>query len=212
MRRKAGRSGAIIVLPHGGETISLRSLFYQLPEVKEYFLQNATSWYQHAGLQQNISNGSLLFVQGTHKARTWGIATFNSKTEVKKSQNISFSPSESNSYEYQWDRYDDVDRWKTHVGPAPHELAQLQPHETPRLNQCIGIIASAVHLDDDTWRTYFAGNSSSPTSTIQKPRSGFSSLSRILTRMSSMSSIKGKGENAVARYLESLPGNQGDQL
>ncbi|KJA24149.1 hypothetical protein HYPSUDRAFT_533728 [Hypholoma sublateritium FD-334 SS-4] len=206
MRRKAGRSGAIIVLPDGGQAASLRSQFYRLPEVKAYFRHNAPSWYQHANQQQNISNGSLLFVQGTHKAWTWGIAAFNSKTEVTNSQNILFSQNESNRYEYQWDRYDDVERWKTNVGPASHELAQLRPSESPRLNQCIGIIASAVHLDDDTWRTYFARNSSSPTT--KKPRSSFGSFSHILTRMSSMSSIKVKGENSGGRYLESLPGNQ----
>ena len=183
----------------------MRSAFFSRPEVKEYFRQNAPLWYRHAG-QPNMSNGSLLFIQGTYKARTWGIAAFNSSTEVREPQHISFSPSENNGYEYQWDRYDHVDRWKTRVGPDSRELAQSGG--LPRLDQCIGIIASAVYLDDETWNTYFSRNSISPSS--KKPRSSFRPLSHVLSRISSMSSIKGRSERSVRQSSESFRSNQGD--
>ncbi len=148
------------------------------------------------------------FLFKAHIKRGLGASLHSIRTPKSQNPSIShFPPSENNGYEYQWDRYDLVDRWKTHVGPATHELAQLQPGRLPRLDQCIGIIASAVYLDEETWKTHFARNSISPSD--KKPRSNFTRFTQALSRISSMSSIK--AENSGRHYLESLLGNQGDQ-
>jgi hypothetical protein len=188
MKRKAGRSGAIIVLPHGGSTSMLRSRFFQLPDVKQYFQEHAASWYQHANSRHisGLSNGSLLFIRGTHQARTWGIAAFMSKSDVREDQNISFSASDSNRYEYQWDKFNE--KWKIAAGPSVAELGELHSGEPP-LNQCFGIIASSLELDNQTWQHYFSGlKNRSPTTTAGSQSS--STFGRILSRVSTFSSIR----------------------
>lgn len=205
MDRKLGRSGAICVLPHGCLSSTLRPKFFQMPHVKQYFKDNAPSWYQHASARQlipSLLNGSLLFVRGTHKARTWGIATFKSKADIRQPHHITFSPSEFNRYEYQWDRFGEG--WNTSVGPTSQELSALHPHEQPHLNQCVGIIASSVQLDDSTWQMYFAGNIRSPTAKRHRD----TGLGRFLSRVSSMSSIRAEHRH-VPSHMESLSEHQG---
>ncbi|KAF8967321.1 hypothetical protein BDZ97DRAFT_545983 [Flammula alnicola] len=208
MERRSGRKAAIIVLPHGGSSSTLRAQFFQLPEVKQYFLEHAASWYQHAIARHipNISNGSLLFVHGTHCARTWGIAAFTSKNDVKQSIHARFSANSNNRFEYQWDTPDN--KWKIRAGPSARELDALRG-EKPPMNQCIGVIISSLRLDEETWQTYFPNNDRSPTSDRTASRGRDFSITRMLTRMSSMSSIHVNQRPTGRRYAASLLENQG---
>ncbi|KAF9473854.1 hypothetical protein BDN70DRAFT_352729 [Pholiota conissans] len=212
-KRKSGRSGAIIVLPHGGTKSTLRSKFFRAPHVKQYFRENAASWYQHVNAHPdipNLPNGSLIFVHGTHLARTWGIATFLSKHSVREPERIIFAPTDySNPYEYQWDWTSE--KWKVKSGPSPEELRNGQLLE----NQCIGIIGSSVVLDDQTWQTFFSNSPTSATSSSSRKASG-SFRSRILSSVSSISSIKvgdrPSGRRYMASYLETQRGYEDDLL
>jgi len=141
-----GRSGAIIVLPHGGSSSYIRNSYFHLPEVKRHFREHATSWYQHT-LQHipNKKNGSLILVRGTHCARSWGIAAFASEHDTREPLTAAFISTPENEYQHMWQTNDS--RWKTSIGPSSQELEELGGREPP-LNQCIGVVISSLRLDD----------------------------------------------------------------
>ena len=147
------RSGAIIVLPHGGSSSCIRDSFFQLPEVKRHFRNYAPSWYWHAlQLIPKKVNGSLFLVRATHCARSWGIAAFASKRDIREPLIATFITNPTNEYEHMWQTNDS--KWKTSIGPSSIKLHELGGRELP-LNQCIGVVISSLRLDDATWETNF---------------------------------------------------------
>jgi hypothetical protein len=156
--KKPGRSGAIIALPHGGSSSCIRNTYFHLPEVKRHFREHAPSWYQHA--LQYISkktNGSLILVRATHCARSWGIAAFTSKWDIRECLSATFVTNPANEYQHMWQTNDS--RWKTSTGPSSLELKELGSRDPP-LNQCIGVVISSLRLDDATWQAHFESRSS----------------------------------------------------
>ena len=151
--RQSGRSGAIIVLPHGGSSSWIPNAYFHLPEVKQHFRKHAPSWYQHAlrHIPQK-KNGSLILVRGIHCARSWGIAAFASKEDTREPLTATFISNHANQYQHMWQTNDS--KWKTSIGPSSEELKELGGRE-PLLNQCIGAVISSLRLDDATWQANF---------------------------------------------------------
>ena len=156
--KQSGRSGAIIVLPHGGSSSCIRNAYFHLPEVKRHFREHAPSWYQHA-LQHmpKKTNGSLILVRAVHCTRSWGIAAFTSKRDIREQLTATFISNPANEYQQMWQTNDS--KWKTSTGPSSQELKELGGREPP-LNQCIGVIISSLRLDDATWQANFESLSS----------------------------------------------------
>jgi len=156
--KQSGRSGAIIVLPHGGRASCIRGAYFQLPEVKRHFREHAPSWYQHAlQYMPKKTNGSLILVRGTHCSKSWGFATFASKRDVREPLTATFTTNPANDYQNMWQTNDG--RWKTSTGPSSLELKELGGREPP-LNQCIAAAICSLRLDDATWKANFESLSS----------------------------------------------------
>ena len=172
--KQSGRSGAIIVLPHGGSSSCIRNAYFRLPEVKQHFREHAPSWYQHA-LQYipKQTNGSLILVRATYCARSWGIAAFASKRDIREPLTATFMPNPTYEYQHMWQTNDST--WKTSTGPSSEELRELAGGEPP-LNQCIGVVISSLRLDDTTWQANFGRLSSS------SRRGGGWGLHRVMSR------------------------------
>ena len=172
--KHSGRSGAIIVLPRGGSSSYIRNAYFRFPEVKRHFREHAPSWYQHA-LQHmpKKTNGSLILVRATHCARSWGIAAFASKRDIREPLTATLFSNPENEYEHMWQTNDS--KWKTTTGPSSLELTELGGREPP-LNQCIGVIISSLRLDDATWQANF-GSLSNPSG-----RGGGWGLCRVMSR------------------------------
>jgi len=192
-----GRSGAIIVLPHGGSSSCIRSSYFSLPEVKRHFRDHAPSWYQHA-LQYlpKKTNGSLVVVRATHSARSWGIAAFAEQRSIREPLIATFRSNPANEYQHMWQINDS--RWKTKTGPSSSELAELGGREPPP-NQCMGIVISSLRLDEATWQANFGSLASPPSA------SGGWNLRRI--SRDSWSDIRvDENSRGTARLLDSLRG------
>jgi len=201
--KKPARSGAIIVLPHGGVHSFLRNAFFQPTKVKHHFRDHAPSWYQHVKNIRpipNLENGSLLLVRETYRSKTWGIAAFESKHRVKDPITVTYRQHGYNAYEYLWVSQDN--RVKTNVGPSNSELEALQGREPP-LNQCIGLVLSALHLDDATWRMHFTSPAAENKATsvklfrsmsLESNSSRGSSQRSSLQRLSLLRSFRGKNK------------------
>ena len=172
--KQSGRSGAIIVLPHGGGSSCIRNAYFHLPEVKRHFREHAPSWYQHA-LQYipKKTNGSLVLVRATHCAKSWGIAAFASKRDIREPLTATFISNPANEYQHMWQTNDGI--WKTSTGPSSEELRELGGRE-PQANQCIGAIISSLRLDDTTWQANFESLTS------PSDRRGSWGLSRVMSR------------------------------
>jgi len=156
--KHSGRSGAIIVLPHGGSSSCIRNAYFHLPEAKQHFREHAPSWYQHAlKYIPKKTNGSLILVRATHCARSWGIAAFASKRDIREPLTATLFSNPENEYEHMWQTNDS--KWKTTTGPSSLELKELGGRE-PTLNQCIGVVISSLQLDDVTWKANFKSLSS----------------------------------------------------
>ena len=188
--KNLGRSGAIIVLPHGGSSSCIRTSYFELPEVKRHFREHAPSWYQHA-LQYMLkkTNGSLILVRATHCARSWGIAAFTLKQDIGEPLIATFMSNPAYEYQHMWQTNDS--KWKTSTGPSLEELRELGGRELP-LNQCIGAILSSLRLDDATWQANFESLSS------PSDRGGGWGLRRVMSR-DSWSTIR--VENSGKRKL-----------
>jgi len=172
--KQSGRSGAIIVLPHGGSSSCIRNAYFHLPEVKCHFREHAPSWYQHAlHYMPKKTNGSLVFVRATHCARSWGIAAFASKRDIREPLTATLMSDPTNEYQQMWQTNDS--KWKTSTGPSSEELRELGGREPP-LNQCIGVVISSLRLDDATWQANF-GSLSNPSG-----RRGGWGLRRVMSR------------------------------
>jgi len=172
--KQSGRSGAIIVLPHGGSSSCIRGAYFQLPEVKRHFREHAPSWYQHAlQYMPKKANGSLIFVRATHCARSWGIAAFASKRDIREPLTATFMSNPANEYQQMWQTNDS--KWKTSTGPSSAEVRELAGREPP-LNQCIGAVIYSLRLDDATWKANFESLSS------PSDRGGGRGLSRMVSR------------------------------
>ena len=140
--KQSGRSGAIIVLPHGGSSCCIRNAYFQTPEVKRHFREHAPSWYQHAlRYMPKKTNGSLILVRATHCAKSWGIAAFASKREIREPLAATLVSNPSNEYQHMWQTNDS--KWKTSTGPSSEEIKELGSRE-PSANQCIGAIISSL--------------------------------------------------------------------
>jgi hypothetical protein len=169
-----GRSGAIVVLPHGGSSSCIRNAYFQLPEVKRHFREHAPSWYQHAlQYMPKKTNGSLILVRATHCARSWGIAAFALKRDIREPLTATFMSNPANEYQHMWQTNDS--KWKTSTGPSSEEIRELEGREPP-LNQCIGAIVSSLRLDDATWQANFESLSS------PSDRGGGWGLRRVMSR------------------------------
>jgi hypothetical protein len=94
-----------------------------------------------------MNNGSLILVRATHCARSWGIAAFTSKEDIREPLTAAFMSNPANKYQHMWQMYDS--KWKTSTGPSFEELRELGGREPP-LNQCIGVVISSLRLDDST--------------------------------------------------------------
>jgi hypothetical protein len=172
--KRSGRNGAIIVLPHGGSSSCIRNAYFQLPEVKRHFREHAPSWYQHAlQYMPKKTNGSLILVRATYCARSWGIAAFASKRDIRQPLTATFMSNSANEYQHMWHTNDG--KWKTNTGPSSEELRESGGREPP-LNQCIGVAISSLRLDDITWQANF-GSLSSPSG-----RGGGRGLRRVMSR------------------------------
>ena len=103
------------------------------------------------------TNGSLILVHATHCAKSWGIAAFASKRDIREPLTATFMSNPANEYQHMWQTNDS--KWKTTTGPSSEELKELGGREPP-LNQCIGAIISSLRLDDATWQANFESFSS----------------------------------------------------
>ena len=171
--KQSGRSGAIIVLPHGGSSSCIRGAYFHLPEVKRHFREHAPSWYQHAlQYMPKKTNGSLILVRATHCARSWGIAAFASKRDIREPLTATFTSTPTNEYQQMWHTNDG--KWKTSIGPFSEEIRESGGREPPP-NQCIGIAISSLRLDDITWQANFGSLSSAarhvPATDVEPPLS-----------------------------------------
>ena len=117
------------------------------------------------------NNGSLLLVRGTHCARSWGIAAFASKRDIREPLTATFMFDPANEYQHMWQTKDS--NWRTITGPSSIELKELGGREPPQ-NQCIGVVISSLRLDDATWTVNF-DSLSSPSSGSDDSLSGSSS-------------------------------------
>ena len=199
--KQSGRSGAIIVLPHGGSSSCIRNAYFHLPEVKRHFREHAPSWYQHA-LQYipKKTNGSLILVRATHCAKSWGIAAFASKRDIREPLTATFMSNPSYEYQHMWQTNDS--KWKMSTGPSSDELRELGGREPP-LNQCIGVVVSSLLLDDSTWQANFGPLSSA------SDRGGGWRLSRMMSRESwSTIHVNDTSGRTTRRLLDSIRGRQ----
>ena len=190
-------------MPHGGSSSCIRNAYFQLPEVKRHFRDHAPSWYQHA-LQYvpKKTNGSLILVRATHCARSWGIAAFASKRDIREPLTATFSP--TSEYQHIWQMNDN--KWKTSTGPSSIELKELGGREPP-MNQCMGVVISSLRLDDATWQTNF-GSLSSPSSGSTP---GWGSLRRVMSRDSwSTIHVNDNSGRTTRRLLDSILGRPTD--
>jgi len=197
--KQSGRSGAIIVLPHGGSSSCIHNAYFHLPEVKQHFREHAPSWYQHAlNYIPKKSNGSLILVRGTHYVRSWGIAAFASKRDIREPLTATFTSNPRYEYQHMWQTNDS--KWKTSTGPSSAELRELAGKEPP-LNQCIGAVISSLRLDDATWHANFEPLSSS------SDRGGGWGLGRMVSRDSfSTIRVNDNSGGPARRLLDSILG------
>ena len=115
--------------------------------------EHAPSWYQHAlKYIPKKTNGSLILVHATHCARSWGIAAFASKRDIREPLTATFVSNPAHEYQHMWQTNDG--KWETSTGPSSEELRELGNREPP-LNQCIGAVISSLRLDDATWQANF---------------------------------------------------------
>jgi hypothetical protein len=103
------------------------------------------------------TNGSLILVRATHCARSWGIAAFASRRDIREPLTATFISNPANEYQYMWEANDN--KWKTSTGPSSEEFRELGGREPP-LNQCVGAVISSLRLDDATWQANFESLSS----------------------------------------------------
>jgi hypothetical protein len=142
------------------------------------------------------TNGSLILVRATHCARSWGIAAFASKGDIREPLTATFISNPANEYQHMWQTNDS--KWKTITGPSSLELKELGGRE-PSLNQCIGVVISSLRLDDATWQANFESLSS--------PSAPWGSgLRRIMSR-DSWSTIR-VDNSGMRRLLDSIIGRQ----
>ncbi|KIM36423.1 hypothetical protein M413DRAFT_449138, partial [Hebeloma cylindrosporum] len=207
--KQSGRSGAIIVLPHGGSSVCIRNSYFQLPEVKQHFREHAPSWYQHAlRLIGKKANGSLVLVRATHCAKTWGIAAFASKRDIREPLYATFLSNPANEYQHMWQTNDN--RWKTSTGPSLEELGEFRGREPP-LNQCIGVVISSLRLDDATWQTNFGSTWGLPSGPDRSSGSWSGSLRRVFSGDSwSTIHVNENSGRTTRRLLDSIRGRTVD--
>ncbi|KAJ7712536.1 hypothetical protein B0H16DRAFT_1899903, partial [Mycena metata] len=84
-----GPSGALLTLPHGARLEKLENVDH----LHQYAACNAKSWYKHINGQRGrgLTNGSLYLITGCEKARSGGMASFQSVAPGAEFQ-ISFRP------------------------------------------------------------------------------------------------------------------------
>ena len=119
------------------------------------------------------TNGSLILVRATYCARSWGIAAFASKRDIREPLTATFMSNSTYEYQHIWQTNESI--WKTSTGPSSEELRELGGREPP-LNQCIGVVISSLRLDDSTWQANFGSLSNS------SRRGGGWSLRRVMSR------------------------------
>jgi hypothetical protein len=141
------------------------------------------------------TNGSLILVRATYCARSWGIAAFASKRDIREPLTATFVSNPTYEYQHMWQTNESI--WKTSTGPSSEELSELGGREPP-LNQCIGVVISSLRLDDNTWQANFGSLSSS------SRRGGGWSLRRVMSRDSwSTTHVDNSGKR---RLLDSIVG------
>jgi hypothetical protein len=190
-------------LPHGGSSSCIRNAFFHRPEVKRHFREHAPSWYQHALPHiPKKNNGSLVLVRATHCAKSWGIAAFTSKRDIREPLTATFMSHPANEYQQMWQTNDS--KWKTSFGPSSLEFKELGGREPP-LNQCVGVVISSLCLDDATWKTNFESLSSS------SDRGGGWGLRRMISRDSwSTIHVNDNSGRTTRRLLDSIRGRPTD--
>ena len=142
-------------------------------------------------------------MRATHCAKSWGIATFASKRDIREQLTATFSPTE-NPYQHTWKTNDS--KWKTSIGPSSGELNELRGRDPP-LNQCIGAVISSLRLDETTWKANF-GSLPNPPSGSDRGAGPWDSIRRVMSR-DSWSAIR-VDDNSGRRLLDSFLGKPTD--
>lgn len=116
---------------------------------REYALQHAESWYLYARevRGREAGNGSIYFVTGSDKSKSWGIASF---SNVPGSFTLTFTPrpieGTHRDYSFSWE---ESSLAATNSGPRPIEYFD-EARDRPQ-NQCTFIRGFKVSLSRGLW-------------------------------------------------------------
>ena len=139
------------------------------------------------------TNGALILVRATHCAKSWGIAAFASKRDIREPLTATFMSNPAYEYQHMWQTNDG--KWVTSTGPSSEEVRELAGREPP-LNQCMGAVISSLRLDDATWQANFESLSS-------PSNPGGSGLRRVMARDPLRIRVDNSGKS---RLLDSVIG------